>query len=103
MERRVNVIPFETLVADENPSTGESSGGSKQLLDSADVVYAVNGRDERDILIYGREKLRRIAESDVPEGARVVRVRIRSGPKELERLLELVRQSKGYHDYAESA
>ena len=103
MERRVNVIPFDTLVANEQAPTGEMVGDPKQLLQSADVVYAVNGRDERDILIYGREKLRRIAESDVPEGARVVRVRIRSGQKDLERLLELVRQSKGYHDYAESA
>lgn len=103
MERRVNVIPFDTLVANAKSPTEGISSGSKQLLDSADVVFAVNGRDERDILIYGREKLRQIAESDVPEGARVVRVRIRSGQKELERLLELVRQSKGYHDYAESA
>ena len=103
MQRRVNVIPFETLVANEEAPAGQSVGDPKKLLDGADVVYAVNGRDERDILIYGKEKLRRIAESDVPEGARVVRVRIRSGQKELERLLELVRQSKGHHDYAESA
>jgi hypothetical protein len=103
MVRRVNVIPFEALVADESARTGQSAGDPKRLLDNADVVYAVNGRDERDILIYGKDKLRRIAESDVPEGARVVRVRIRSGQKELERLLDLVRQSKGYHDYAESA
>jgi hypothetical protein len=103
MERRVNVIPFDALVANENAPTGEMTSDLKKLFGSADVVFAVNGRDERDILIYGKEKLRRIAESDVPEGARVVRVRIRSGQKELERLLELVRQSKGYHDYAESA
>jgi hypothetical protein len=103
MERRVNVIPFDALVANENTPPGEMTSDLKKLFGSADVVFAVNGRDERDILIYGREKLRRIAESDVPEGARVVRVRIRSGQKELERLLELVRQSKGYHDYAESA
>jgi hypothetical protein len=103
MERRVNVIPFDTLVANAKSTTVGTPSDPKQLLDNADVVYAVNGRDERDILIYGKEKLRRIAESDVPEGARVVRVRIRSGQKELEGLLELVRQSKGYHDYAESA
>jgi hypothetical protein len=103
MERRVNVIPFEALVAENHSPAGDLGSNPKQLLDHAEVVYAVNGRDDRDILIYGKEKLRRIAESDVPEGARVVRVRIRSGQKELERLLELVRESKGRHDYAESA
>ncbi len=103
MQRRINEIPFEALITTEHDLVNGLLGETKQLLDSADVVYAVDGRDDRDILIYGREKLRRIAESDVPEGARVVRVRIRSGQNELESLLELVRQSKGYHDYAESA
>jgi hypothetical protein len=103
MQRRVNVIPFEALVAEKKAQAEDAGIEAKHLLTSAEVVYAVSGSDERDILIFGKEKLRRIAESDVPEGARVVRVRIRSGQKELERLLELVRQSKGYHDYAESA
>lgn len=104
MQRRINEIPFEALITTENDLVNGLLGGdTKQLLDSAEVVYAVDGRNDRDILIYGKEKLRRIAESDVPEGARVVRVRIRSGQNELESLLELVRQTKGYHDYAESA
>ncbi|MCL4200953.1 MAG: hypothetical protein KJ000_00560 [Pirellulaceae bacterium] len=103
MERRVNVIPFESLVVGKKATETDVNTESKRLFDHADVVYAVDGGNERDILIYGKEKLRRIAESDVPEGARVVRVRIRSGQKELERLVEMVRQSKGRHDYAESA
>ncbi|TVS09081.1 MAG: hypothetical protein EA424_27840 [Planctomycetaceae bacterium] len=103
MERRINEIPFEALITTENDLVNGLVADPRQLLDSADVVYAVNGRDDRDILIYGKDKLRRIAESDVPEGARVVRVRIRTGQNELESLLELVRQTKGYHDYAESA
>jgi hypothetical protein len=103
MERRVNVIPFDSLVVGKKATETDANTDSKRLLDHAEVVYAVDGGDERDILIYGKDKLRRIAESDVPEGARVVRVRIRSGQKELERLVEMVRQSKGRHDYAESA
>lgn len=103
MERRINEIPFEALITTENDLVNGLVADPRQLLDSADVVYAVDGRDDRDILIYGKDKLRRIAESDVPEGARVVRVRIRTGQNELESLLELVRQTKGYHDYAESA
>jgi hypothetical protein len=103
MERRINEIPFEALITTENDLVNGLVADPGHLLNSADVVYAVDGRDDRDILIYGKDKLRRIAESDVPEGARVVRVRIRSGQNELESLLELVRQTKGYHDYAESA
>ncbi len=103
MERRINEIPFEALITTENDLVNGLVADPRQLLDSADVVYAVDGRDDRDILIYGKDKLRRIAESDVPEGARVVRVRIRTGQNELESLLELVRQTKGHHDYAESA
>ncbi len=103
MDRRDHVIPFESLVSNGKRPLVASGNDPMRLLNDADVVYAVDGRDDRDILIYGKEKLRRIAESDVPEGARVVRVRIRSGSREMERLLEIVRQSKGRHDYAESA
>ena len=67
------------------------------------MVYAVDPDNQHDILVVGRDKLREIAASDAPQGARVLRVKIGHEPHRLERLLALVRQSRGYHDYNESA
>jgi hypothetical protein len=103
MYRLVNIISLEALTDDSQQDAASADVGSHRLLDNADVVYAVNGRDDRDIVVFGKEKLRRIAESEIPEGARVVRVQLRSGSSELQSLLALVQQSKGHHDYAESA
>ena len=96
MNRMVNIIPLEALTDNSH----QVAVDSHQLLDDADVVYAVDGQ-QRDVVVFGKDKLRRIAESEIPEGARVMRVRLHSS--ELQSLLELVRQSKGHHDYAESA
>ena len=103
MDRQENIIRLEQLTDASKCHADSSTVDPQRLLDDAEVVYAVSGRDHRDVLVFGKDKLRRIAESEIPEGARVIRVRVGSGPKDLERLLELVRHSKGYHDYAESA
>jgi hypothetical protein len=103
MDRQRHVVPFALLTSHGIQPTVATTEHPSRLLDDADIVYAINGQDNRDILIFGREKLRRIAASDVPEGARVFRVRVCSESGELERLLELVQQRKGRHDYAESA
>jgi len=100
MQRRANLIDLEALTAD---SQHADQSDTQNLLAQADVVYAVSGHEDRDIVVYGREKLQRIAESEIPEGARVVRVQLRSGATDLQSLLELVQQHKGRHQYAESA
>jgi hypothetical protein len=99
MNRQENVIALEQLTAPCNCPSDGTRVDPHQLLADAEVVYAVGGPHARDILVFGKEKLRRIAQSEIPEGARVVRVRVGSGSSELERLLDLVRQRKGYHDY----
>ncbi len=100
MKRRANLINLEALTADGQHA---EQSDPRNLLADAEVVYAVDGRQDREIVVFGREKLQRIAESEVPEGARVVRVQLSSGANELQSLLELVQQHKGRHEYAESA
>ena len=99
MDRHDNVIGLEQLTTPCNCQHDGSRVDPHQLLADAEVVYAVSGPSLRDILVFGKEKLRRIAQSEIPEGARVVRVRVGANSTELERLLDLVRQRKGYHDY----
>jgi hypothetical protein len=101
MDRPVDVIPLDALTREPSHEPGAAS--PHKLLDRAEVIYAVDARSQRDILVYGREKLRRIADSDVPEGAQVIRVGIGAEPQKLTRLLALIQQAKGSHDYRESA
>jgi hypothetical protein len=99
MNRRLPIIPFDSLLA-ETTDTKPRTASNRTLLNNADVIYAVEAERGRDILIFGREKLQRIAASDVPEGARVLRVGLTSDNCQLDTLLDLVRQAKGFHDYA---
>ncbi len=67
------------------------------------MIYAVEPESKHDILLFGKEKLESIARSDVPEGARVLRIALGTDQRKLTRLLALVREAKGSHDYAETA
>jgi hypothetical protein len=93
-------VPFDSLLAETVETNPVRSASNRSLLNNADVIYAVETERGRDILIYGREKLQQIAASDVPEGARVLRVGLTSDGCQLDSLLNLVRETKGFHDYA---
>ena len=101
MDRPVGIIPLDAF--NREPSYEPGVASPHTLLDRAEVIYAVDARSQQDILVYGREKLRQIADSDVPEGAQVVRVGIGAEPQKLARLLAIIQQAKGSHDYRESA
>ena len=101
MFRQTKMIPINALLA---PPAEESNAAStpRQMLDLADIVYLVSEDSERDILVFGKDKLAQIAKSDIPEGARVLRVGIERHSDQLDNLLSLVQSVKGSHDYAES-
>jgi hypothetical protein len=103
MDRPADSVALDMLLNNGAGQPSPHAGVWQALLADADVVYAVEGDGERNILVFGREKLQEIADSDVPQGARVLRVNVGSGPHQLQQLLALVGQSKGYHDYHESA
>ena len=98
-----NIAWLHSLISGDATPDEAGAVSAMKMLAEADVVYAVDPGNQRDILVVGREKLREIAASDVPQGARIVRVNTGSEPHRFQRLLALVRQSKGYHDYTESA
>ncbi len=98
-----NISWLHSLVSGDAAPDEPGAISAMKMLAEADVVYAVNPDNQRDVLVVGREKLREIAASDVPQGARIVRVNVGNEPHRLQRLLALVRQTKGYHDYTESA
>jgi hypothetical protein len=96
MNRRFSTVSFETLLADSKLAPPASD---RALLNDAEVIYAVQPGVSREVLVYGREKLQRIAASEIPEGARVLRVGLSDGGRQLESLLALVHETKGSHDY----
>lgn len=102
MERRGFVVSIESVLSSEVANT-PAPADARRLLHHADVIYAVESQSRQDILLFGKEKLDRIARSDVPEGARVLRIALGSDHRKLQRLLALVHETKGSHDYAETA
>ena len=102
MERRPFTVSIESVLAGA-PAGTPAPSDARRLINHADVIYAVEQESKQDILLFGKEKLERIARSDVPEGARVLRIALGSDRRKLKRLLALVRETKGSHDYAETA
>ncbi len=102
MERRSFVVSIESVLSGV-PAGTPAPTDARRLLNHADVIYGVEPESKQDVLLFGKEKLDRIARSDVPEGARVLRIALGSDRRKLQRLLTLVREAKGTHDYAETA
>ncbi len=102
MERRRFTVSVESVLSGA-PAGTPTPADARRLLNHADVIYAVEPESNHDILLFGKEKLKRIASSDVPEGARVLRIALGSDRRKLPPLLALVRETKGSHDYAETA
>ncbi len=102
MDRRSFVVSVESVLSGA-PAGTPAPVDARRLLSHADVIYAVEPDSKQDILLFGKAKLERIARSDVPEGARVLRIALGSDRRKLQGLLTLVREAKGSHDYAETA
>lgn len=102
MDRRGFVVSIESVLSGA-PAGTPAPVDARRLLSHADVIYGVEPDSQQDILLFGKAKLDRIARSDVPEGARVLRIALGSDRRKLQGLLTLVREAKGSHDYAETA
>jgi hypothetical protein len=102
MERRGFIVSIESVLSGA-PAGTPAPVDARRLINHADVIYAVEPENKQDILLFGKDKLERIARSDVPEGARVLRIALGSDRRKLQKLLTLVRETKGSHDYAETA
>ena len=102
MERRPFTVSVESVLSGA-PAGTPTPADARRLINHADVIYAVEPESKHDILLFGKEKLESIARSDVPEGARVLRIALGTDQRKLTRLLALVREAKGFHDYAETA
>jgi hypothetical protein len=103
MYRPDEILSLDVIVSGLASQAPASEDHPLRLLADADVVYAVDPETHKGLLVLGQEKLQQIADSDVPQGARVVRVAVGHEPDHLERLLAAVRQSKGVDDLTESA
>ncbi len=78
------------------------SGEMQATLKGADVILAVDEKDKRDILLFGRSTLAGIVKSGAPMKIRMVRYAIRPETAELEAMIVAVRRAKGYHEYEAS-
>ena len=71
----------------------------RRIMDSADVIIAVDVMSRRESLVFGRQVLASIVRENIARGVRVLRVELDMDTDELERLLALTLVVKGSHDY----
>jgi hypothetical protein len=98
-----HVIPIDVILNETPICEHTDEQTAHPLVQQADVIYAIEDSEKPAILLYGKEKLQRIAQSELPEGARILRVGLGPKRQNLDRLLQLVQQAKGSVDYAEPA
>jgi hypothetical protein len=92
-----DVIPIAALFDHAlGPNLADDPRG---LLQSADVIVAVDVMSQAEALIYGREALTRISKSREADELGVMKVGLDVETDELERLIALVRVIKGHDDY----
>jgi len=93
-------IPIHALFAEDNINPNEEwEIDPRQLVDSADVVLAVDVMTGNKALVYGRSALEEIAQSGKGRKLEVLEVELDMETDELERLLALMRVMKGHDDY----
>ena len=100
MKQLDNVVSLDELMQGDATLAPGCTANPRDLLSGADVVYAVNPTNQREILVFGRVRLQQIAESDFPAGVRILRVNVGNELEHLQCLLNLVQQSKGACDFS---
>jgi hypothetical protein len=71
----------------------------RPALAAVEVILGVDVMTGREFLVYGRDALERIVRSRRPTPMRMLKVELDQETNELERLLALVRLTKGHDDY----
>src|SRR5262245_44069549 len=70
------------------------------LLNSADIILAVDIDSEHEALVYGRDLLEQISKTGNESDAAILRIEVDMNTEDLERLVALVRVVKGRDDYS---
>jgi hypothetical protein len=92
------IVPIDALFGlhglEPNPDADP-----EPMLQSADIITGVDVMSCHEFLVYGRQTLERIAASMADEVVSVLRIGLDEETDELEKLVVLVEQVKGQHDY----
>ena len=90
-----DLIPLKAFLGQDmeiNPAT-------KDLVLQADLILGVDNASGQEYVVYGKAKLKRIAETDQAEDVRVLRVGIDASTEDLDKLCGLVMALRGRFDY----
>lgn len=94
------VITLDSLF--DESGTGVNAAADfnpRELIDTRDVILGVDNDSRREVLIYGRDTLERIAKSGEGEAVRILRIEFDFSTDDLEKLCGIVQAVKGRHDY----
>jgi hypothetical protein len=82
----------------DGPNT--SAPGLRVCLREADVIIGIDVMSGDELLVFGRAFLQELIDSgQASRVARLVEIGIDDGTEDLDRLLTLVRELRGRHDY----
>jgi hypothetical protein len=96
--RELRYIPINALF-DETRTKPNLAADPRRMLHKADIVFGVDIMSGREFLVYGRETLQRIVQTNTTEECTVIKIGIDQETEELELLAALMRVVKGRDDY----
>ncbi|HTI50559.1 MAG TPA: hypothetical protein VL475_06400 [Planctomycetaceae bacterium] len=98
----LEAIPIDALFDLSGTGPNESAGiDVRGVLEAAEVIIGRDVMSGREFILYGREKIQRIAEGTEPAGAVTLCIALDQDPGsgDIDRLTMLVAAVKGRHDY----
>jgi hypothetical protein len=94
----VEPIPIDALFASDGISPNPELDAAK-MLSEAQVIIGRDVMTGHEFLLFGRDRLARIARTGVEQAAVVLKIELDQETDELEKLIALVEFIKGKHDY----
>jgi hypothetical protein len=92
-------LPLEALIGEDGGPNRAAHFDPWELVDAADVIFAVDIDTEDEVPVFGRDFLESVSAGGAAVPARVLHVEIDQDTEDLERLLGIVVAVKGRHDY----
>ena len=96
---KTNRISIHALFAEDEINPNDSADFDlRELVKSADILYAVDVNTQQKKMIYGRKLLEKISSSGESQEAGILEIEIDQETDEYEKLCALVEVVKGSYD-----
>lgn len=97
-----NTYPIAALFGTEDDSTKPNTSLDRhpsEIINEADLIFGVDVMTRNQFLLYGRNLLQQIVESEISEPCHVIAIELDQETDELEKIIALVEVIKGSCDY----